>query len=141
MGERPQCGFNVCMCMCMMRAVFYVWNSISWNMSRFVVSAFAKSAVETDGEAAQPGPRSRGRRSRSATLQRRRERERRAAAAAVRREGSWVEAEAFEDNFVVMHVNIRGLLGKLAELSARIRLMPAKPQVVCINETWLDQAV
>ncbi len=140
MGERPQCGFNVCMCMCMMRAVFYVWNSISWNMSRFVVSAFAKSAVETDGEAAQPGPRSRGRRSRSATLQRRRERERRAAAAAVRRAGCWVEAEAFEDNFVVMHVNIRGLLGKLAELSARIRLMPVKPQVVCINETWLDQA-
>ena len=40
-----------------------------------------------------------------------------------------------------MHVNIHGLRSHLAELSAVIRLASAPPDIVCINETFLDDGV
>ena len=41
----------------------------------------------------------------------------------------------------VMHVNIHGLRSHLAELSAVIRLSAVAPDVVCVNETFLDKGV
>ena len=41
----------------------------------------------------------------------------------------------------IMHVNIQGLLSHLAELSAFIRLSKSPPDVVCVNETFLDSSV
>lgn len=39
-----------------------------------------------------------------------------------------------------MQINIQGLLSHSAELAARLQLLPSV-DVVCLNETWLDQSV
>ena len=41
----------------------------------------------------------------------------------------------------IMHVNIQGLRSHLAELTAVIRLCESPPDVVCVNETFLDDGV
>ena len=48
--------------------------------------------------------------------------------------------DAFPDT-CIMHVNIQGLRSHLAELSAVIRLSASTPDIVCINETFLDYGV
>ena len=40
--------------------------------------------------------------------------------------------------FSVLHVNIRGFMSKVAELTARLRLLKSSPTLVCLNETFLD---
>jgi hypothetical protein len=39
---------------------------------------------------------------------------------------------------LIMHVNIRGLKSHMAELCAVVRLRDSKPDIICINETFLD---
>ena len=41
----------------------------------------------------------------------------------------------------IMHVNIQGLRSHMAELTAVIRLSRTCPDIVCVNETFLDDAV
>ena len=41
----------------------------------------------------------------------------------------------------IMHVNIQGLRSHLAELSAVIRLSATLPDIVCVNETFLDDGI
>ena len=41
----------------------------------------------------------------------------------------------------ILHVDIQGLRSHKAELEARLLLMPSRPHIVCVNETFLDQAV
>ena len=41
----------------------------------------------------------------------------------------------------IMHVNIQGLRSHLAELCAVVRLSSAPPDIICINETFLDDGV
>ena len=41
----------------------------------------------------------------------------------------------------IMHVNIQGLRSHLAELCAVIRLSAAPPDIVCVNETFLDEGI
>ena len=47
---------------------------------------------------------------------------------------------ADEEDLLVLHVNIQGLVSHIAELAARIRLMPVRPHLICVNETFLDEA-
>ena len=39
------------------------------------------------------------------------------------------------DDFVIVHINVRRFLKKVAELNAYIALLPARTQLICINET------
>ena len=41
----------------------------------------------------------------------------------------------------VWHINIQGLRSHVAELVARLRMSEQPPQVICLNETFLDQSV
>ena len=41
----------------------------------------------------------------------------------------------------IMHVNIQGLLSHLAELHAFTKLRRSPPDIVCVNETFLDSSV
>ena len=41
-------------------------------------------------------------------------------------------------SFIIFHVNIRGFLSKAAELQARILMMPVRPSIICLTETWLS---
>ena len=43
--------------------------------------------------------------------------------------------------FRILHANIRGWISHMAELAATIRSMMKKPNIVCLNETFLNQAV
>ena len=40
--------------------------------------------------------------------------------------------------FAMFHCNVRGLLLKLTEVNARLKLMPEKPTILCFTETWLN---
>ena len=110
---------------------------------------FSKSPAETDGEAANPGPRLRRRGPRSAEAQQRR---------AFRQTLFLQQAEISETceqdsnptdlkslfdcpEFTILQINIRGLVRNSAELSARLALLPAYPDVLCLNETFLDRSV
>jgi exonuclease III len=42
---------------------------------------------------------------------------------------------------VVLHINVQGLRSHLAELSAVIRLSASPPDIICVNETFLDEGV
>jgi len=44
-------------------------------------------------------------------------------------------------NITIMHVNMQGLLSSLAELTACIRLLARPPDIVCINETFLNDSI
>ena len=48
----------------------------------------------------------------------------------------WSEAK-----FRILHVNIRGWISHAAELAARIRQMQERPDLICVNETFLDRTV
>jgi hypothetical protein len=41
----------------------------------------------------------------------------------------------------MLHLNLRGFVSHIAEVTAVIRDMPAKPFLVCLNETFLTKAV
>jgi hypothetical protein len=50
-------------------------------------------------------------------------------------------ADGSHHDISVMHVNIQGFLSHLAELCAYIRLCVTPPDIVCVNETFLDTSV
>ena len=43
------------------------------------------------------------------------------------------------EEFTVLHSNVRGFISRVAELSARLRLMKSKPSVLCLTETLADK--
>ena len=43
--------------------------------------------------------------------------------------------------FHIFHVNIQGWLSHSAELTARVRLIDEKPDLICVNETFLNGTV
>ena len=83
--------------------------------------------VATDGEAANPGPRLRRRGPRSAEARARR---------ALRHSSPFGEEE-----IRILHANVRGVRSKRFELEATIQLLDPKPEIVCLNETFLDKSV
>lgn len=99
--------------------------------------SFAPGPAETDGEASTPGPSRRGSRSFAARL-------RRHARRTMHEQGCAADdSQRFDvvtDEFVIFHVNIHSLLGKIPELDARLKLSTFKPHIVRVNETWLDKA-
>ena len=44
-----------------------------------------------------------------------------------------------EEEFTVLHSHVRGFIPRVAELSARLRLMVTKPSVLCLTETSADK--
>ena len=101
---------------------------------------FAPNPEETDGEAANPGPRMRrrGPRSEASKSERRAAGNRRAQEQETPADSSFVWSEA---KFRILHVNIRGWISHAAELAARIRQMQERPDLICVNETFLDRTV
>ena len=52
------------------------------------------------------------------------------------------ERHTWQDmKFRVLHVNIRGWVSHVAELVARLRRMKEKPNLICVNETFLDRTL
>ena len=45
------------------------------------------------------------------------------------------------EEFTILHSNVRGFISRVAELSARLRLMVSKPSVLCLTETWADKGL
>ena len=45
------------------------------------------------------------------------------------------------DDITFLHVNIQGFRSHAAELAARVELLPVKPALLLLNETFLDQSV
>ena len=43
--------------------------------------------------------------------------------------------------FRVLHVNIRDWISHAAELVARLRRLKEKPDLICVNETFLDRTL
>ena len=41
-------------------------------------------------------------------------------------------------NFSTLQCNIRGYITNRAQLDGQLSFLPAKPVLVCLNETWLD---
>ena len=97
----------------------------------------APTAVRTDGEAANPEPggrfrqRRRGPRSESSRARR------------VQRHCTpQIDKESIPaQEFILLHCNIQGWVSNNAHLAARIRLMPKKPSVICLNETLLAEHI
>ena len=120
MIDGPDCGYNI------LRIVHRCWDH-------------APTPGDTDGEASNPGPRLRRRGPRSE------------AARAMRRERRQhltigtqppPATEICEDmKFRILHANIRGWISHAAELTARVRLMDEKPDLICVNETFLNRIV
>ena len=43
------------------------------------------------------------------------------------------------EEFTILHSNVRGFISRVAELSARLRLMESRPSVLCL--TWADKGL
>ena len=55
---------------------------------------------------------------------------------------TWGGCSCFQaDSIVIWHLNVQGLTSHAAELVARVRLAERKPDVICLNETFLDVSV
>ena len=101
---------------------------------------FSPIPETTDGEAATPGPRLRRRGPRSVESRAKR---------LERNQKSYDGCRPILDltpfstktKLTIFHVNIRSLSGHLTELTARIKLLPDLPTLVCFNETWLDASI
>ena len=84
--------------------------------------------------------RKRGPRSQAASASRLDRRSRRAYAA--NSDETTEERHIWQDmKFRVLHVNIRGWISHVAELVARLRRLQEKPDLICVNETFLDRTV
>ena len=55
-------------------------------------------------------------------------------------EWNFSEADAAEEGRRSRHSNVGGFISRVAELSARLRLMKSKP-VLCLTETWADKGL
>ena len=103
-------------------------------------------AVETDGEAANPGPWEQRRGTRSAAAVRRR----RATHGRNPQSSLFPSAEHLTSEVDIWHINAQGLVHprppysekqNVALLNARLQRAARKPTLLCINETWLTKAV
>ena len=105
------------------------------------------TTVQTDGEAANPGPRLRRRGPRSIEAKQRRYGQKlQRIADRLSQEPTTPTAvddtNVFQEETVeVLHCNIRGWISHSAELAATIRLAATRPLMVCVNETFLDKTV
>ena len=45
------------------------------------------------------------------------------------------------EEFTILHSKVRGFISRVAELSARLRLMKSKPSVLFLIETWADKGL
>ena len=45
------------------------------------------------------------------------------------------------EEFTILHSDVRGFISRVAELSARLRLMVSKPSVLCLTETRADKGL
>ena len=99
-------------------------------------------ASNTDGEASQPGPRLRRRGPRSEEARGRRLHRNLCRHARSKSTDSHdLSVFSSQPVLTILHVNIRGLLGHTTELTARLRLLPPKPMLICITESWLDKSI
>ena len=100
------------------------------------------SLCRTSGEAAVTGPRLRRRGPRSEQARAKR-RERNMQLSRACNASTDPEAEGLPSmpSISIMHINIRGFLCKSAELAAYIRILDVLPDILCINETFLDKSV
>ena len=107
----------------------------TWRAQRISQETnFARNPQTTDGEAANPGPRMRRRGPRSAdAIDRRASRQRLSSAPVSDSNCDWTESR-----FRILHINIRGWTSHAAELTARIRQMDEKPDLIYVNETFLS---
>ena len=109
-----------------------------------VGAGWRPSSTDIDGEASNPGPRLRRRGPRSidgVERQRRRQLEHINAHTAAVHSNGQIESTWSGSNFNLLHPNIRGWTSHVAELTATIRSMKRKPDMVCVNETFLNKAV
>ena len=91
------------------------------------------SVEATKGEASNPGPRMRRRGLRSDEARARR---------VCRLQDPPPNLDIWKDHaFRILHANIRGWASHNVELAARLRIMKQKPDLICINETFLDKSV
>ena len=51
------------------------------------------------------------------------------------------QSSVFSSQFIIDHINIRGFVGKRAELEARLKLSSITPDLIALNETFLHRAV
>ena len=120
-----------------------VWTKATQLTARIQYAGeFNPSIIETDGEASNPGPRlrRRGPRSQAASALRLDRRSGRSADASS--EEMLEERQLWQDmKFRVLHVNIRGWISHAAELVARLRRLTKKPDLICVNETFLNRTV
>ena len=66
---------------------------------------------------------------------RRRQRGPRSREARQRRLGRGEPNTIGHEEFTILHSNVRGFISRVAEISARLRLMESKPSVLCLTET------
>ena len=45
------------------------------------------------------------------------------------------------EEFTILHSNVRGVISRFGQLSARLRLMKSEPSVLCLTETWGDKGL
>ena len=45
------------------------------------------------------------------------------------------------EEFTILHSNVREFTSRVAELSARLRLVRSKPSVLCLTWTWADKGL
>ena len=100
-----------------------------------VILMFAGFKGRRIGEASNPGPRLRRRGPRS--FEARAAREGRRASPS----SSDSVVESGEPSLTMLHLNMRGYLSHIAEVTALIRDLPAKPFLVSLNETFLSEAI
>ena len=100
--------------------------------------SFAPKPVDTDGEAANPGPRQRRRGPRSDE-------------AVLKRKTRWVRIKQNQksvkdvfledESITIAHVNIRGWLSNNATLHAQLDILEKRPEIVVVNESKLNRSV
>ena len=100
-------------------------------------SNWAPVSIQTDGEAANPGPRLRRRGPRSTEAREsRRQRRNQDLNPQVQNGHGFIDQE----NVQILHMNIRGYKSNALELESYISLLEARPALVCLNETFLDNS-
>ena len=110
--------------------------TFAWDLDQFTeVIMFAGFRGRRIGGASNPGPRLRRRGPRTFEARAAREGRRASPSSA----GSVVESG--EPSLTMLHLNMRGYLSHIAEVTALIRDLPAKPFLASLNETFLSKAV
>ena len=117
------------------------------SMDSFLRTGHPPEPQTTDGEAANPGPRLRRRGPRSAEARERRlqrsiDRARSGNNGPQEHQDEADEEWRWTDElFTIWQVNVQGLFSHMDELTARVRTASPVPQIICVNEYFLDKAV